>query len=163
MLSNNYYRFMVWLFVSCTILLLSCHQRISGDLQESPHNMSKPEIITVARGSYCGIDSGMNRVIDSQNEFKKLWEKVFVNTQPIPPLPDVNFAEETVLAVFLGKRSTGGFGIEIDYIKKHEDCLTAIVKTTTPEPGEMVTMAISQPFHIAKVRSSGTDIVFKRK
>lgn len=163
MFSNSYNRLMRWLFICCTIPLFSCHQRIAGDLRESPGNMSKPEIITIARGNYCGIDSTMNIVIDSQNEFKKLWGKVYSNSQPIPPLPDVNFAEETVLAVFMGKRSTGGFTIEIDHIKENDDCLKAIVKTTTPEPGEMVTMAISQPFHIAKVRVSGKKIVFKRK
>lgn len=163
MLSNSCNRFMAWLVLSCTILLLSCHQRIAGDLRESPGSISKPEIITIARGNYCGIDSTMNIGIDSQNEFKKLWGKVYSNSQPIPPLPDVNFEEETVLAVFMGKRSTGGFGIEIDNIKEHEDCLKAIVKNTTPEPGEMVTMAISQPFHIAKVRVSGKKIAFKRK
>lgn len=140
-----------------------CQLRKVRDTDELSSNMQKIEIIRVAGGNYCGIEQGKNIVINRKEEWNALWKKLHHGFYPQPALPDIDFSRETILAVFMGTRSTGGYSIEISNIKEHEGKITAIIETESPEPGEMVTMALSQPYHIVKINIAEKDIEFKKE
>ena len=71
--------------------------------------MSPAPIATVARDLMSGIDEPRQSVARSAAEWTKLWREHAGDR----PLPKVNFATRTVLAVFLGTRTSAGYAVEI--------------------------------------------------
>ena len=69
----------------------------------------------------------------------------------IPGEAEVDFEENTVLAVVLGVRPTGGYSIEIEKIIEKEDKL--VLKAIETRPGEScrVTMAQTYPYQVVSV------------
>ena len=154
------HRAVLLLALACIIMLFACHHkrgRLSHAMESDMHQL---EVFTLASGNYCGIEQGKQLVISSTEAWEELWKKVYRGTEPEPELPVVDFSKETVLAVFMGTRSTGGYSIEISGLAGKEEKVKAIVKTRSPLPGEMVSMALTQPFHIVKVNKAFTDIEF---
>jgi hypothetical protein len=147
----------------CLSVLLACHHRRAGALHEPDHDMEQMELTGISLGSYCAIDQSGEFVITSTREWECLWKKVHHGKYPQPEVPDVDFSRETVLAVFMGTRATGGFSIEISHLKEMEGVIKAVVKSRSPAPGELVTMAITRPFHIAKVNVACRKIGFLRE
>lgn len=147
--------------VSCILLLGSCHYKSAQRVNANDENMDQIQMTTIAGGNYGAIEHREDIFISSSEEWEKLWKELHAHTSPLPPLPEVDFSRETVIAAFLGTKTTGGYGIEIIDLTEIEGKLTAAVKTRTPSPGEMVTMAITRPYHIVKVNISGKNIEFK--
>jgi hypothetical protein len=163
--SNNSNRRFISLPALCGIMLLyACHH---GRTVSSPDPASalepQAELVTLAKGNYSGIRESRDIAIRTLDEWEELWDKVHHNTRTLPPLPDVDFSSHTILASFLGTRPTGGFGIEIQELTGCGGHLTAIVSVTCPEPGDMVTTALTSPFHIVRAGITGKEIEFIRK
>ena len=70
---------------------------------------------------------------------------------PAPNAPEVDFSEEMVIAIFSGEKPTGGYSIEITKVELDEDEVTIFFEEVSPEPGQPVTEALTQPFHIVKI------------
>ncbi len=128
-----------------------------------PEESDKPGITNIAIGTYSGVETAMEIIINSESKWEKKWNKIYAGTTPQPELPEINFENEVVIAVFMGYRSTGGFRIEITGVEKSEDKFKVHVKTTSPGPGDLVTTAITSPFHVIKVDIPGGDFVFVRQ
>ena len=146
--------------LSCMLLLFACHQRRARLIHEKADDRHQLKITGLSGGNYCGIEESVNIIVTSKEEWENLWRKVYKTTFPVPQLPDVDFSRETVLAAFMGTRSTGGFSIEIIRVTEYRGQFKAITKTISPAPGEMVSMALSQPFHIIKVDIPISNIEF---
>jgi len=113
---------------------------------------------TVTKGSSCGHSDRKDHVINSQDEWEELWDITYSN----PDVPTIDFQRNTIIAVYLGYRATGGFGIEIKAIVEKIYGIVVHVKETSPEPGSPVTLANTQPYHIVKTRKLLRSIVFLR-
>ncbi len=147
--------------LACLVILCSCRTRKSA---YSTDATGKPLFTTLARGSYSGIDQSVDITITSQEKWEELWNEVHRDyLSPVPALPEVDFAAETVAAAFMGSRPTGGYSIEIEKICRQQGKYTAVVRTVSPQPGEMLTMAITRPFHIIKIDRPEMEIEFIRK
>lgn len=161
--NRNHTRIFFLLSLCCMLMLPACQQRRARVLMGKTLDMQNLMLTNLAGGSYCGIDNNMEIVIKSDEEWKYLWERVHRKMVPEPPLPEVDFSAETVLAVFMGTRSTGGYSIEISHLTMNNGKITAIVKTRSPQPGDMVTMALSQPYHIIKINITDQEFEFIRE
>ena len=87
-------------------------------------------------------------VISTEDEWKKVWSQVSSPQLLKPALPEVNFETEIVIAVSMGERQTGGYGIEIKRIVRHVEEIIVEVEEQHPRPDSLVTMALTQPYHI---------------
>ena len=122
---------------------------------------------TISKGSYSGHNERGDYVIKDSSELENLWGKMQSRVSPTPisaitDLPDVNFNDEMVIAVFQGTQSTGGYAIEITKIVEKKNSLEVFVKETSPSPDSMVTQAFTQPYHIVKVKRVDKEVVFRR-
>lgn len=90
-------------------------------------------------------------VIESQDEWEEFWSRHTSVHLPAPNAPEVDFSKEMVVAVFSGEKPTGGYSIEIIEAKPTEDEVSVYYEETPPEPGQPVTEALTQPFHIVKI------------
>ena len=68
---------------------------------------------TVARGGFCGHLDKKDYIIDTQSEWEELWEITVSIFSPRPKLPAIDFSENIIIAVYLGRCSSGGYTIEI--------------------------------------------------
>jgi len=121
-----------------------------------------------SNGSLRSIDKGLDSQIDearqvtvrSAAEWEKLWRQ-HAGERARPP---VDFAKETVLAVFLGSRPTAGFSIEIAGTRQDGPTLIVQYRETRPAAGGIVAQVLTSPYHIVAISKSAavTDVKFER-
>lgn len=119
------------------------------------------ETIEKSHGMSLRNISADNYVIKNNEDWTNLWEKFHVDFH-IPPILVINFDEEMVIAVFQGPQPTGGYSIEITEIIATENEIQVRVTEITPGIFDVVTDAITSPYHIVKLERLNKEIVFKR-
>ena len=108
-------------------------------------------------------------MIKSNEELEDIWNEIYSTRPGIPPLPEIDFGEADVLAVFNGEKPNSCYDISIKEIQvvsggmdhlghdspegiTFDEWIAFVVKT---EPGENSVCAqmITQAFHIAAIPS----------
>ena len=117
---------------------------------------------TIDKDTYCKHDSHRDYVIKDNVNWQNLWAKVHGSKIPQPKTPIIYFKKDMVLGVFLGVRSSGGYGIEISRIHERDNCLEVYVEESTPAPGTMQTQALTQPYHLVKTALTDKKIKYIR-
>jgi hypothetical protein len=117
-----------------------------------------PPVTTVAQGAYSGISDASEVVVRSPAEWNALW-KAHAGLQPIPA---VDFSQELVAAVFLGTRPSGGFGVEILGTRREAAALVIEYRERVPAASDIVTQALTSPFHIVKLPRFDGSIRFRK-
>lgn len=112
------------------------------------------------KGAYSGVKKASNQVITDNATWEKTWKKVHANRSPQPKLPAVDFEKQAVLAVFLGEKFTGGYGIHIASVKEEDKVVTVAVKTTSPPKGGITTQALTQPYELLVIAKSTKPVKF---
>ncbi|MEZ4829139.1 MAG: protease complex subunit PrcB family protein [Bacteroidia bacterium] len=143
---NRY--FIAIVFSLAIVTMISCKSRksASGAAEDGSTAFTK-----IAEGNYCGVETASTMLIRSQEEWKSLWEKVTANRSPVPTLPEVNFDENLILAVFSGTQNSGGHTIEIQRVAMEKGKYQVNVLQTKPGSGCFVTDVLTQPYYIASV------------
>ena len=91
-------------------------------------------------------------VINTVDEWADVFEK--------PPPPEMDFSNTTIIAVFMGRRSTGGFGIEVKEIIDTGFLVVVRVEQTSPGKGCILAQVITSPFHVVEVDKIGKGVRF---
>lgn len=112
---------------------------------------------TIESGAHSAHSEKNNYVINTGNDWANLWTMMGKTTSPL----EVDFAQNTVIAVFLGSHSTGGYGIQIVKIVENPRVMEILVKEISPGPECDVTQAFTQPYHIVKIQKTDKEIIFK--
>jgi hypothetical protein len=123
----------------------------------SAENMSSVEqvsFVNLDNGFRSGVREPKFVVIKTVNDLKELWSSHVSGSIPSKALPSVDFQKEMVVAVFLGEKATGGYSVEITKIEetRQKRVLTVSIRESKPAPDAMVTQALTQPFHIVKLK-----------
>lgn len=116
-----------------------------------PRGSTLADIETIDKGEYSGIMTREQLVMESQDEWEEFWGRHTSVHVPAPNAPEVDFSEERGVAVFSGEKPTGGYSIEITKAELDEDEVTIFFEEVSPEPGQPVTEALTQPFHVIKI------------
>ncbi len=114
---------------------------------------------TIDQGIHSGVDT--NKVVAIRDA--ALWSTVWKEHKrtllsPEEP-PAVDFAKEMVIAVFMGRRPSGGFSVNIKDISASEPAagLTVHFEEVKPGRGCFATAMITSPYHIVRLaRREGT-------
>lgn len=113
---------------------------------------------TISKGSWSGHNDRKNYVIKDNTKWSNLWDIVHLRVTPKPELPDINFNDEMIIAVFQGSRPTGGYNIEITGIIEKENSIEVFIKETSPVG--IVTLVLTQPYHIVKIKKADKEVIF---
>lgn len=145
---------------------------ISGCVQAPAHpanltSQTEKEIPfeTIEKGEYSGYTEKANLVINDEETFFKLWRN-YTSIFGCPTCgalvtPKISFSNETIIAVFMGEKNTGGYSISIERISNEGDMVFVFVKETSPQPGDLVTQALTQPYHIVKTEKVTKQVKFQ--
>jgi hypothetical protein len=132
------------------ILLLGCAAKTNGDVGFS----------TITRDDNApGITSRINEVITDPISFERFWTGIYNGIDPIPDMPKIDFAEDMVIAVSPGRMLTGGYDAEIVMVQDKGNKLDVTILLT--KPSGAVTEALTQPYHIIKLKKSNVPIIYK--
>ena len=115
------------------------------------------DFTTIAQGADSGYQSASQTVIDNQEGWINLWQQHTSDTEPPPPVPQVDFTSYNVVAVFAGEKSTGGYSVEMltvetrNFQTKDLPSLVIVVEYRQPQPEDFVTEAMTYPYHMIKI------------
>ncbi len=117
---------------------------------------------TLDRGSQSGVRERKFVVIKNENDWKALWISHASLSMPPKAMPPVDFQTEMIVAVFSGEEPTGGYSIEITAIREDstKHALEVVVHESKPPPGVMVIQALTQPYHIVKLKQTQLPVTF---
>ena len=133
------------------IIILVLTSLTAGLIINNIQDSNKIDFETISKGAYSNYKESANYIINSDRELENLEMKV----------PEIDFSQFSVIAVFMGEFNTGGYAIEIkETIEKENKIIIKVIKTF-PEPGQPVTQALSQPYHIIKIKKINKGIVFE--
>ncbi len=136
------------------LLMIGMIAACAADNKAEPADPSIIPFKTVASGFVSGITRTHEVVIQNNKEWKVFWH--IHNEGKRVKLPQFNFSDNMVLAVFCGQKPSGGYTIKIEKLKMEEDFLAVYFSYHEPGSRENVTLAITQPFHmISTARYTG--------
>ena len=98
-------------------------------------------------GSY-GFEESEEFVFNDAEEFSAFWSDLYESRTPTPEQPDIDFENNTVVAVVMGVQPTGGYSIEVQDVGVKEGVTGIRILETEPGPGCGTTQALTMPFHI---------------
>ena len=141
------------LLLCALILPAACAGRTPG----TPLSFS-----TVELGASSGIREPTRVVVRTSREWLVVWAR---HVQPVGAVvpPPVDFSREMVVGVFMGQRATGGYQIEItrvERVDRAETVLRVHYQVREPEPGAVLTQALTQPFHLVRLARDDAFVSF---
>ncbi|MBZ0204094.1 MAG: protease complex subunit PrcB family protein [Ignavibacteria bacterium] len=147
----------IWLhfLIALTVVFISC----SGKGKDT--NTVQFESI-MSRG-YSSIDINKEVIINSYNDYMDLMKEVYAFQDQIPVAPEVDFKKNTIIGVFLGPRTTGGYSVNVESITESSDILNVNIVETAPGKNCVTTEAITKPFELVKIPKTDKMAVFKYK
>jgi len=115
------------------------------------------------KGYSSGVREPLKIVIQTQDELNSLWKR-HSSVQASPsPAPQVDFATEMVAVIFLGEKSTGGYGVEITKAERNGSTLYLYYRERSPSPGGVLIQVMTQPYHLVKLAKQNVPPVFLRE
>lgn len=121
----------------------------------------KPGVAVVKewKGSNAVQEAPKRIVVEDQKGWEEVWSGMEGNRHPKPKTPKIDFDTHKVIAVFMGRRMTGGYSVKITSIEE-KDKLVVKVKESGPPPGAMVTMALTSPYHVVVIPKADKPVEF---
>ncbi len=145
--------FLSVLFLS--LIFIACSNQGSDE--------TKLSMEIVMDGTYSGVEDKRELLINTNDEYQKLMNEVYKNLDQMPRIPVVDFTKNSLVAVFIGNRSSGGFMVIIDSITEGSKSISVNVTESTPGKNCVVTEAITRPYTIVKIPKTEKKPIFKTK
>ena len=153
---------MIRLFVIYIFLLSSCSSSSTINKQTMIISQDTITFETLAEDFYGGMTDSKFIVIKEETTLNEIYKLINKNKSPGIKIPIINFEKETVLVLFLGEKSSGGYSISVEQILDENEKVTVKYKVTLPKLGEMVTTVMTQPYCIIKIPKTLKEVVFKK-
>ncbi len=118
---------------------------------------------TLAQGQKAvGFDKPQYLLVNSQDQLTNLWYKAYGSQLTVPPVPSIDFSRETVLAVFDGQKSTGGYGLQVRSVTVENGELYVDLVKQQPQQGQVTTQSLTSPWLLIHVLRGGFDVAWFR-
>lgn len=118
---------------------------------------------TIASGTQAtGVQGARYQLITTQDQLISVWSQVHATQLQPPPLPQVDFQRETLVAIFLGQRSSGGYGVTVRRVAVEGDELYLDTEFREPQAGAITTQALTSPWTLVRVLRGGFEVAWIR-
>jgi hypothetical protein len=139
-----------------SVLLAVALVALAGCLSESTRPGPSLEVTRITPSApqpvyYSRLSDPTRLVIRDARTFAEFWARAFENPAGAPEVPQVNFADEVVIAAALGVRASGGFEIRVGEVIESRGEVAVEIISSSPGRGCVVSMALTQPLDIVKV------------
>jgi len=121
----------------------------------------KVEFVTIDSGYSSGHTSPAYYVIQDTETWAGVWNQHVQFMLDPMPTPPIDFSTYTIVAVFMGEVSTGGYAIRVYDIVDAGPSIIVKVEKTEPGLGCIVTQAFTQPFHMVQIAKTDKPVYFE--
>lgn len=138
-------------------------QGLSTDLDAfEPPPRDVPYEVVASGQQAIGVRNASYLLLRDREEFSRAWAQAHASqlTPPAPPVVDPS--RETLVAVFMGERPSGGYAVSVRGVAIEQGDLVVELSFSSPAPGSMTTMALTSPWLILRVPRSGVPAVWFR-
>lgn len=108
----------------------------------------------IAQSGHCGLTAPGLVVLADRGDVDRL-EALPARNLSLAPLRAVDFNREKVVLVAMGQKSTGGYSVTLAGSRIVDQQLVLSVASRVPDPGTMVTQALTTPCTAIAVTASG--------
>ena len=117
------------------------------------------------------VQSGPLRVVvRSEEEWKQLAAKAFAmkpgpvleGAPPRDPVAGLDWSKEMVVAIFMGRKSTGGYGVSIQEVKPVAGKLVVRYQERAPGKGDITIQVLTAPYALVAVPRSNLPVEWQR-
>ena len=146
------------------ILILTVSCKSTNNQVKTERKIEKENTVLIAKGNLYGSgDEGIkeqNLVITNQKDWNNLLERLnsVNNVSEGFSETEIDFSNNSVIAVFDNVKSSGGHRIDLTIIPSSEHI---IVKVNRESPKGMATTVMTQPYYIVKIAKSNLPIRFE--
>jgi len=117
----------------------------------------------VAQGSNAiGSEEPEYYIVKDQSSLLSVWNKFYGNQLSVPELPPVDFDKETIVAILMGQKATGGYALDLKNISLDNNELFIDLKQIVPGEGAITTQAFTNPWMLIKILRGGLDLAWLR-
>ena len=116
------------------------------------------QVTTINSDMMSGIDRSEQLVARTAAEWQTVWQR----HAPGRPAPAVDLAKNMIVAVFLGSRPSGGFGVEITGIRTDGKVMVVQWAERRPAPGQVAAQVMTAPSHIVSVPRHAGEVRFEK-
>ncbi len=121
------------------------------------------EFRTVVKVGMSSHREKQNYVITNAADWANLWNRAFEASSTIPPLPEIDFTERMVIAVFRGTTPDPCHDVKFTKLIETEGALKVHAREKLPGRRCGCVAAIGAPFHIIEIPKTSKAVVFKLK
>lgn len=117
----------------------------------------------LARGNQAvGFSGSDYQLVTDGTQLLSLWSRAHGSQLTVPQVPRVDFQRETLVAIFVGTRSTGGYSVNVNQVTEENGELYLDVTFGSPAPGAITTQALTSPWIMVRVLRSGYEVAWLR-
>jgi hypothetical protein len=110
------------------------------------------------------LDSGIERetlsVIKDQAAWKALWDKIYANQSPAPPLPEVDFTKEMIVVAAAGQKPSSGYAMTVSSAVEANGEVTVSIDAVSPGAKCIGLTVITSPLDLARVTRRDSPVRF---
>lgn len=103
------------------------------------------------------FEGNQELIIKTEQEFRELWVDLHEQRSPAPDVPEIDFENETVIAVLMGVQTTGGYYTNIEEVGVFEGVTGISVLETVPGEGCVTMQVLTMPYHIIRISNQLPD------
>ena len=112
-----------------------------------------PSFANLVKGNMSEQQLGKQVTVRTAAEWKALWK----DHAPATKMPDVDFAKQMVVGVFLGSKPSEGYDVEIVGVREEGKDLIVEYVQKQPARGTLAAQILTEPFHLVTVpKHAGT-------
>lgn len=115
---------------------------------------------TLLRGYQSGLQEPTTRVVRSEVEWRELWKAHTAFVLPRPEVPEIDWADDMVIAVALGARNTLGYAVDVHDVRREKGKLVVDAVETRPALNAIVPTVVSHPYVFVTVPRFDGDVEF---
>lgn len=139
-------------------------QRPIGTLETAPAAGGTEVFYDVIAGGNQAISGSEAdfRLLDGPADLIEAWASAHANLLSPPAVPAVDFTRESVLALFLGQKPGGGYGISVENMSSEGGELYADVRISEPGADQLSSQALTSPWQLVRILRPDVHTVWLR-
>lgn len=137
--------------VAITIGLSAEEKKQKDQKEEQTQTMPTISYEVLLEGTYSGIREPLQKIISTNEEWEELWKKHVSIIVPQPPVPEVDFQNYVVAAIFQGEKNKSGYQVRLKEVVPQGKDIIVRYKLVEPPENSFSLMVLTQPFLLLKL------------
>ena len=126
-------------------------KKSKDEKEEQTQTMPTIAYEVLLEGTFSGIREPLQKVISTNEEWEDLWKKHVSVIVPQPPVPEIDFENTVVAAIFAGEKNKSGYQVRLKEVVSQGKDVILRYKMVEPPENSFTLSVITQPFLFVKI------------